>query len=205
MEQFSQEQIKKFERCSNIEKCLQRLQYDDQLAVATSRLHMKTLSIKDHIYCFDTYQNIYDYSTVIMIRNNFPLKSQFVIILDNILTAGLIGKWEKDLQRRPNVNYTNFEEHAYSMDDFGAIALYLSLILVGSIAAFIAEFIVYYQKISEARKTRHHLINLFWGLCDEFICGRRHYFLLESSSNKQTHVQKLIQWIRKEISSRFKN
>lgn len=190
IKKFSQKQIRKFETCSDIDKCLQRLQYDDCLAVATSRLHMKTLPIQDRIYCFDRSQNIYDYSTVIMIRNNFPMKSQFIDVLDKILTAGLLVKWEKDLQRRPNITYTHFEERVYSMDDFGIIALYLSLILVGSIGAFIAEFIVYYQKHSEGNAIRHHYINLFWDLSDKMICGKRHYFLLESSPNTQIQTKK---------------
>lgn len=169
---------------------MQRLQDDDQLAVATSRLHMKTLSIQDNIYCFDTSQNIYDYSTVFMIRNKFQIKSQFINVLDKISTAGLIGKWEKDLERRPNVTVRLFmEEHAYSMDDFAAIALYLSLIIVGSIGAFIAEFIVYNRKHIERPAERHPYINTFWDLCDKFICGKRHYFLLESSQ-QQTQAQK---------------
>lgn len=112
------------------------------------------------------------------------MKFQFVNVLNKILTAGLIVKWEQDLQRRSNVTVRTFEEHVYSMDDFGVIVFYLSLILVGSIAAFIAEFVVYYRFHSESSAGRRHYINLFWDLCDKFICGKRHYFLLDRSQQQ---------------------
>lgn len=151
--------------------CLQRLEYDDNLAVATSRLHMKTLSsIQESIYCFDRSQNVYDYSSVFMIRYKFPHKSQFINVFDKILTSGLIAKWENDLQERPSVTMqTSDELHVYSLADLAAIVIYLSLIIVLSIVVFIAEFIIHYK--------RH--TNRFWNLLDKFICGKRHYFTLE--------------------------
>ena len=113
------------------------------------------------------------------------MKSQFVNILDKIITAGLIVKWDRDLQRRPNVTRRTFEEHAYSMNDFGGIVIYLSLIIVGSIAAFIGEIIIYHQRHTIYA---NRFINKFWELCDKWVCGKRHYFLLDQPQ-RQTQTK----------------
>lgn len=159
---------------------MQRLKTDDRLAVATSRLHMKTLPIEEDIYCFDRIENIYDYSSAFMIRRNFSRKSKFNRVFDHILASGLIPKWDKDLQRRPNATMVVPVERVYSLDDFGPVVMYLLLIVLAGIAAFCAETIIYY---------RSHSVNTnrFWNLMEKWICGKRYYFLLSENQEETTN------------------
>lgn len=45
-------------KCEDIEKCLERLQFYDRSAIATSRMFVKTLSFQNKIHCFDSDQSI---------------------------------------------------------------------------------------------------------------------------------------------------
>lgn len=195
--QFTPEQIHNFETCTDIDECLQRLQDDHQLAVATSRLHVKTLPMHDNIYCFDRFENIYDYSSVIMIRNNFPLKSRFVNVLDMIIAAGFIAKWEKDFLLHSNhTRVLVFEDRSISMADLGVIVLYISLLMFLSLVAFFAEFVIYYQNRSGENAERNSYINSFWDFLDKAICGRRYFFLLGQTDFITDIIFGIINWMQ---------
>lgn len=163
--------------CADIDECLQRLEFEDDLAVATSRIHVETLSLRQNIFCFDQSQNIYDYSAAFLIRRDFLMKTQFVDALDNIITSGLISKWRKDLQKHrksvadfPNVRPLN-------MADFSYAFIFASFFIPPIVLAAFLEFLIHH-------KVRSVNAGYFWTVLDRFITGRRYYFLLKQQHHK---------------------
>ena len=173
--QYSQEQLQNFEVCDDIDECLNRLEFDDKLAVATSRYHIEAMQQQQNIFCFEPSQNIYNYLNTFMIRNDFPMKREFDEILKRIITSGLLSKWQKDMRHyRASIELNtqwkilNFGELTYAFTMFVG--------LIAALMALIAEIYIY-KKANSVNATN------YWKFWDKIICGKRYYFLLESRND----------------------
>lgn len=172
--QFSQEQIKDFEVCHDIDECLQRLKFDDNLAVAASRLHVQTQPFQEDIFCFDKSQNVYDYSAVFLIQRNFPLKSEFIRLFDKIRYSGLIIKWQEDFVEYRRKARESFSEDNISIKALVPTFLYIATPIISFV--FALELLIY-------QKSHSNNVNQLWINMDKFISGKRYYLLLKSNQN----------------------
>lgn len=170
--QFPHEQLNSFEVCDDIDKCLNRLKFDDKLAVATSRLHIQAMPLHQRIFCFDRSQNIYSYLNSFKIRMDYPKRHDIDKILKEITTAGLVSKWQKDIRRYIKSKKRHSDVHSINITDFYFAFLFAMLLTNLSISAILIEFIIYY-KVNSSR-SKH-----YWQFWDKFISGKRYFLLLE--------------------------
>lgn len=158
--------------CTEIDKCLHRLEFDEKLAVATSRYHIKSMPLQQNIFCFDQSQNIHNYLNTFMIRNDFPMKHEFDNILKRIVTSGILSKWRRDLQLyRVSVQFF-FEIDSLNLIEFSYAFILLGPFLIVTVFILIVEFHIY-KRANSVNTTN------FWQFLDKIICGKRCFFLLE--------------------------
>lgn len=145
---------------------------EDNLAVATSRHHWKSLNIREDIYCFDTSQSIHSYLKTFLIRSDFKMKNKFDNAVTQVMEAGLIAKWEKDFRFKRKINNKNEDVSTINIDDLlGALLLCGALILLATIVAGI-------ERIS-FRKAHDGNVNQFWKWISLIIDGDRHFLVYE--------------------------
>lgn len=167
-----------FEVCTEIDKCLHRLEFSDNnnLAVGISRLHIQAMSLHQNIFCFDRTQNIYSYLNTFMIRSDFPQRNAFNNVLKGIASSGLTSKWQKDIRIYRQLSKHHSEVHSINIMDFYFAFLFASVFLNLSITAIILEFIVYYKFNSP--NSKH-----YWTFWDKLISGIRYFVLLEPNND----------------------
>lgn len=176
--QYFSSQIQDFENCENIDNCLHRLEMNDNLAVATSRFHMKTLNLQSIAYCFRPSENIYSYLTTFMIRSDFKFKDQINDIFGRIISSGLFSKWIKDL--RLDQNFKNNEE-VRKIDKIDFQILWLIIFwatILSSLVALLEIFINYNVRSKNARR--------IWKLFDKMLNGKRYILFWKSKQNNPT-------------------
>lgn len=161
-----------FEICEKMDKCLHRLEYDDKLAVATSRFHMKSLNIQSNVFCFGSYENIYSYLATFMIRSDFKFKDKINDILDKIILSGLFSKWKKDL-RLDRQLLNNEEVRKINKTDLQILWLILFWATIICLLVTLIEIFVKYQVQS---KNAWKL----WTCLDKFLNGKRNFFLFKT-------------------------
>lgn len=180
LQQFSQDQIRNFEECHNIDECLDRLRIDNNLAVGTSRLYLNELKLYENIFCFEQSQNIHDFSTTFMIRREFAMKREFIDTFNRLVISGLISKWDKDMKNshtKRKLHTNDFDVHSINMTDFYFAFVFASFFIIPSIVVFILERLIHYK----AHTANANLQK--WIFFDEFITAKRQYFLLERRNN----------------------
>lgn len=86
-----------FIHCENVDECLERLQYDEYLAVASSRLHVKhnPVTTRRGLFCFSRENNVYAYSVAMTLKLDFELLESIDTIIANLFEFGLINMWIK--------------------------------------------------------------------------------------------------------------
>lgn len=164
--------MKNFEICDEIDKCLHRLEFDEKLAVATSRLHVNVMPMLQNNFCFTQSQNIQQYFISFLIKKNFPLRNQFDEIIKRIETSGFFFKWKHDLQTHHNSN-VNREFRRLSIADLEFMLAMLLCTTAASFVIIILEIFINY-KVKSKNSTN------FWKLLDKIICGERRFFLLDA-------------------------
>lgn len=174
---FFQEHLENnFEVCTEIDKCLYRLEFDDKLAVATSRLHVQTLPLYEHIFCFDQTQNIHNFLNVFMIRSDFQMNFSFNNLLKMVVVSGLTAKFQRDLKIHQEKSITFSEAHRINLIDFYFVFVFATFLIILIIIAIALEFIIYY-------KSRSVNATKVWKTLDKIICGRRFFFLLHPKND----------------------
>lgn len=163
-----------FEICSDIDECLHRLEFDDKLAVAVSRLHIQAMPLHKNIFCFGPSQNIHNYLNAFMIRSEYSNRHAFDNMMKMVKDSGLISKFQKDLRlhHRKYRSRQITEVHSININEFNFAFLFALFFINLSITTFMFEFIIYY-KVQSPNSSR------IWVFLDKFICGKRYYFLLE--------------------------
>lgn len=170
--------MKDFEICDTIDKCLHRLnstsKIDDTLAVATSRLHIKTMPLQQNIYCFDQSESIGSYLNTFLIRSEFRHKSAFNDVLQQVVSAGLVSRWEKQYLYR--VTKPDESSEGLLTEDFLFICMAFISHVAFTVLALFAEIIIF-KKVNSMNS------NKFWKFWDKVMCGRRRFFLLSPRKN----------------------
>lgn len=172
--QFSQEQFNSFEVCDEIDECLQRLEFDDNLAVATSRLHVQILPLYSNIFCFDQSQNVFGYYNSFMIRTDFKGKSSFNHIIKSAVVSGLISKIEKDIRFYSKMSTKFIDVEGINGKDFSMTCIFFLPFIVFAIFVAFIEFIIHYKLHSAPDQ-------YLWKFLDKLIDGKRRFFLLKEN------------------------
>lgn len=176
--------------CENMDSCLNRLQYNENMAVVVSRIFFDT-SNHSNVYCFDRSQVLLSHSIVFMIQQENAMCNEFIEVFNRLIRSGLIAKWIKD---RHIHNFLPTDENP----PYESIKLYQALgpfavcspILLLAFLAAIAEQIISWQLLKN-RKSR------FWRLADRFVDGQRHYVLLSDKKKKIVPRKKLLKISKK--------
>lgn len=182
-EKFPQEQLHNFEVCNEIDECSHRVEFEDKLAVATSKLHIRTMPLQQNIFCYDPSQNIRNYLNTFMIRSDYSKKRVFNDVLKRIVASGIISKWKKDLRLYPETKRKQNSEEVRSLrfsDFYFTVVSFIPLVGI-SIMALTAEFIIH---------NKAHSMNAtyYWKFLEKAICGKRYFFLLEPIINENDDV-----------------
>lgn len=169
---------RRFEICSDIDECLQRLKLkpNEKYAVAVTRTHAEQskLFALDKIYCFDREENLQNYSISLNIRKGFEYMTEVNEIIKRTLEAGLIKSWENDGQ--PVSNSVKLSKH---LDDFTVSSIprlnNATLFAIGSTIALliISVEVVVSQRIEALNRYNlnmfiHKLLNARW----QWVYGR---------------------------------
>lgn len=131
--------------CENMDSCLNRLQYNENMAVVVSRIFFDT-SNHSNVYCFDRSQVLLSHSIVFMIQQENAMCNEFIEVFNRLIRSGLIAKWIKD---RHIHNFLSTDENP----PYESIKLYQALgpfavcspILLLAFLAAIAEQIISWQ------------------------------------------------------------
>lgn len=168
--------MRSFEICDDIDKCLLRLKFADDLAVATSRLHVKTLSFQQNIFCFEPPETISTYLTTFMVHSDFIFNSQVNSIFSAIIQSGLIAKWKTDLKlEHKTLNYDE-EVRKISMADLHFLLIIFTTCMLFSSVVLLYEILINH-KVKSNKSAR------VWKILEKSVCGRRYYFLLQPSND----------------------
>lgn len=91
------EALKRFEITSEINYYLHQLEWNSELAVATSLERVRNLQLDKELklYCFNNANNIYEYSLKILMKKGFPLVDELNRFIQYASDGGLIVKWLK--------------------------------------------------------------------------------------------------------------
>lgn len=76
---------------------MQRLQHDEYLAVALSRMHAlnNPMISRLELFCFPRENNVYSYSVAMPLRLDYQLIDPINTVIVNLMEFGLIDKWIK--------------------------------------------------------------------------------------------------------------
>lgn len=123
---------------------MNNLVVDEYLAVATSDIYPKyaPVSCKD-IFCFKPPNHIYTYSVAMAIRKNVPHTTQINNIIQRLLEAGLIQKWQSDVKENKELDVESFTLVVLSAKHFAGSLFVLSGGFTLGITSLILERIVY--------------------------------------------------------------
>ncbi|XP_055299443.1 uncharacterized protein LOC129567020 [Sitodiplosis mosellana] len=175
-------EIRSFEVCDDIEKCLKRLTFDDSLAVATSQRYLESLNIRRDIFCFDTSQNIYSYLRKFLIHTDFKLKDSCNNAVKWIMEAGLIARWKKDFSFKRDIDIENAEVHSVNIEDLlGALILFGGFFMLAIIVAGIEQITF--------RKAHFGNPKSFWKWMSMMIDGDRHFLLYDSAYGSKGNMK----------------
>lgn len=86
-----------FELCIDTDECLKRLQYDEKLAVAVSRLHAENTPAisRSEMFCFPRSKNIYSYSVAMPIKLDYHILPVINYNIRQLFEFGLVERWNK--------------------------------------------------------------------------------------------------------------
>lgn len=88
---------KNFEICYYTDECLKRLEYDEKLAVAVSRLHAENTPAisRSEMFCFPRSRNIYSYSIAMPIKLDYHMLPVINYNIRQLFEFGLTERWNK--------------------------------------------------------------------------------------------------------------
>lgn len=169
---FSQKQLGTIEDCTDIDECLHRLEFENKLAVATSRLHVQALPLYKNIFCLAHSQNIHNYFTKFMIRSDFEMRISFNNMLQLVVDSGFVSKFQKDTQIHHRTSTDIADVHSMNLTDFRFVFIFSMAFFILIVPVTILEFVIYYKAHSVYATS-------FWKFLDKLICGQRIYFILK--------------------------
>lgn len=166
-----------FEICDEIDVCLNQLDSDRNLAVATSRLHVRSLPLYENIFCFDETQNVYSYLNSFMIRSDFKDKSSFNHMIELAVASGLASKLKNDIRFHTKITTLSGQFGSIRLNDF-----YFFLCLINLPILILANLVLLTEKLIFKKS---HSVNgrSFWKFLEKLICGHRCFCLLKPKND----------------------
>lgn len=157
-----------FEMCIYTDKCLKRLEFDEKLAVAVSRLHALNTPIlsQSEIYCFPRTKNIYSYSVAMPIKLDFHLLPTINYYIRQLFEFGLIERWNKLSQSiAANEEIKKILNSASDGKDSSLVVLTVAHIMGALLIMFFGHFLAFIAFLVEAlvyRRVQKKNCAVFW-------------------------------------------
>lgn len=166
-------ELEGFEICEDHDLCLNRLNYEDNLAVAVSREYAWNTRFlgRSSTYCFENSEAIDNYALKVLMKKDFPFVSELNNFIKYATEGGLIVKWLKDsrvVQRKREQERISFSPLRLQ-NIHGILIIYASLWIFTFITALL-EQIIY-------RQTRKPNTARFWIYAEMAIDEERHFLL----------------------------
>lgn len=155
---------------------MHRLKFTDDLAVAASRLHVKSSVFQKNVFCFEPSENIFTYLTTFMIRTDYSFNRQVRDIFNGIIKSGLITKWKMDLHLNHDIQTNNEEVRKINMVDYHFLLIIFTSCVLLSLAVVLWEILINY-------KVKSKKCNNIWKFLEKTVSGQRQFLLLEPSND----------------------
>lgn len=159
--------------CNDLIVCLNQLNSNSKLAVATSREFVRSAPKKMNFqfYCFAKPEIISAFPLKFFLHKNFSYAEELNDFIKAASVSGLIEKWRSDIR-------TQFKEHTQGTGEFGRLTfdnlsgalLIIALLFLFSISIFFLEIVVHKQ-VRAPNATR------FWKITEMIIDPDRHFML----------------------------
>lgn len=133
-----------FELCIYTDECLKRLEYDEKLAVAVSRLHAQNTPAlsQSKMFCFPRSRNIYSYSIAMPIKLDFHMLPVINYNIRQLFEFGLTERWNKLSQSiATNIEIKKILNSASSKKDDRLVVLTVAHIMGAILVMFFGHFI----------------------------------------------------------------
>lgn len=165
--QYSWYQMQQFNICKEIDDCLTRLQFTEQLAVATSRRHALSLNLLD-VYCFDRSQDIQTYLNSFLIRTKCKHRTEIDSTMKRIIMAGLVTKWQKDFKKPMRQAENTRSVGIMKLDNLNGF-IYLFGLMFGIIT------LIFFLEILIFKKSHSRRANRYWKFAHMLINTKRYF------------------------------
>ena len=172
--QFKKSQIDAFHICTDIDRCLDHLKYDDNQEFAIGGSRQRILNSRSYspeqIYCFKEDENIASYQPALLTRKGFALTEEIDKIIRNAFEGGLFVKWDRDNQRRKERKISFTPKLTLTLQEMAV--LFVFILMCGwilSISIFLNERFIH-EKMQQTNPSR------IWTFLEQMVDGRRHYF-----------------------------
>lgn len=157
---------------------LRQLKWDDKLAVATTIEQMPP-SFESMAYCFDYFENFYEYSLSILMRKDFPLSAELNEFIQQASDNGFIAIWLKQnqLQSPIQTEIDKKEFQPVNMDTMYYLVIFYLVISVGLLLIVTAERFIYEKVRCENSAKIWRVLEMaidpyrYLFLCSEKICA----------------------------------
>lgn len=159
-----------FVECSTTLRCIQLLEYNEDMAVAVPRQNAYSTIFSRNIFCFNRLNNIQNYSVALLLHEQRIEIPKWNELIQQCIEAGLIEKWANDYyEQRSQVD----RGHVVVIQPLATHNFYGCLVLYGlfwwaTVSTFILEIIVHTQ----LRNRNSHRL---WRTIDWIIDGQRHF------------------------------
>lgn len=163
---------KEYTTCIDIDKCLEKLKWDDKLAVSANQQHVRNSHLIkiSEMYCFPKTESLLNSLFGMRVRQKHEFLLQINSIIQRCVEAGLFQKWEKESYLYPTD--AKQREDRLVILTVAHIGGGLLVLICGLILAFLSFMAENYVN----RKLRQKNCRLFWILLANFVDGRRFYF-----------------------------
>lgn len=135
---------KNFELCTNTDECLKRLEYDEKLAVAVSRLHAENTPAisRSEMFCFPQSKNIYSYSVAMPIKLDYHILPVINYNIRQLFEFGLVERWNNLGQAvAASLEIKNFLSQAQDGRDSRLVVLTVPHIMGAILIMFFGHFV----------------------------------------------------------------
>lgn len=153
---------------------MKQLNANDDLAIAVSRQHIFNNPIykKSQVYCFDRLENIADYSVSLFVRKTFDLLPKIEEIIQKLLEAGFIRKWESESQLRRKYEVDYIPPTALTFE-YVAVSIYIVMFpgLTMCCVVFLVEYTANRKCKINNKSTK------YWILLQRYCDGHRYFFV----------------------------
>lgn len=164
-----------FELCIHTDDCLKRLQYDEKLAVAASRLHAENTPAipRSEMFCFARSANIYSYSVAMPIKLDYHILPVINYNIRQLFEFGLVERWNQLGQSvAASLEIQRILEKAQDGHDDRLVVLTVPHIMGAILIMFFGHFVALLTFLTEMtvnRMVQQRNCTKFW--------NRLHWFL----------------------------